>query len=384
MKIAIVSPYITTSKNPECYQSQQVNLAVELTRLGLHVEIITAKRQPCEPAFSILNEVINIYRLTTVAKGTERFLRQPIMIGLWKQLKQGKYDYIQTSEDYSFSTLIACIYTVFSHSRLIIYQGIYGYASSKFLRAFTRLFDFFAGAILRRYYYAAVCKTKLASKYLQRKGYHRIKVIPVGVNTSVFYPCKVVVREGINLLAVGNLIPLKNYSFLLDVFLRLVNLRPDVRLIIIGSGPERERIESFILRNGMTNRLQLLENVPNDRMRIYYGQADLLLLFSKVEIFGMVILEAMACGCPVISTPTAGALDVIEDEVNGFIVSEVNPEKVADRINRIFQNSKSLERMRSEAILTVKEKYSWQAIAKQYYKLYSEKTNYETESRLFP
>ena len=53
-------------------------------------------------------------------------------------------------------------------------------------------------------------------------------------------------------------------------------------------------------------------------MRIYYCQADLLLLFSKVEIFGMVILEAMACGCSVMATPTAGALDVIADEVNGF------------------------------------------------------------------
>lgn len=373
MRIAIVSPYIATSRSPKCYQSQQINLSAELVRLGLQVDIITAKRHPDEPACSSLDEQINIYRLTTVAKSTERFLRQPIMIGLWKQLKRGKYDYIQTSEDYSFSTLIACMYAAFNQSRLIIYQGIYDYASSKILRAVTQIYDLIAGAILRRYYYVAVCKTNLASQYLRKKGYHRTKIIPVGVNTSLFYSHKQVVRKNINLLAVGNLIPLKNYPFLLDVFLKLVEVRRDVCLTIIGSGPERERIERFVLKNGLTKRIQLLENVPNDRMRIYYGQADLLLLFSKIEIFGMVILEAMACGCPVMSTPTPGASDVIIDEVNGFIVSETNPAKVADRITRIFDNPDIFERIRLEAIRTVKEKYSWQVIAEQYYELYFEK-----------
>lgn len=370
MKIAIVSPYITTSINTECYQSQQINLAVELARLGLQVDIITARRHPDEPACSSLTEKINIYRLTIVAKSIEKFLRQPIMIGLWKQLKQGQYDYIQSSEDYSFSTLSACIYAAVYQSHLIIYQGIYDYASSKVLRVFTRLYDLLAGTILRRYYYAAVCKTKLASRYLQRKGYYKTKIIPVGVNTKLFFPPKQVVRKDFNLIAVGNLIPLKNYPFLLGVFSSLAEIRSNVRLTIIGSGPERERIENFVLKNGLADKFQLLENVPNNQMRIYYGKADLLLLFSRVEIFGMVMLEAMACGCPVMTTPTAGALDVITNDVNGFIVSEMNPEKVADRINRIFGSPDSLKRTRMKAITTAKEKYSWQVIAKQYYEIY--------------
>jgi glycosyltransferase involved in cell wall biosynthesis len=110
-------------------------------------------------------------------------------------------------------------------------------------------------------------------------------------------------------------------------------------------------------------------------MQTFYSQADLLLLFSKVEIFGMVILEAMACGCPVLSTPTPGALDVITDGINGFIISNNNPTEIARRISDIFADSAKYEIIRENATRTAQEKYSWQVIANQYYEFYHEKIN---------
>jgi glycosyltransferase involved in cell wall biosynthesis len=373
MKIAIVSPYISTFENLSCYQSQQINLAIELAKLGLHVDIITAKRHPSEPSITILDEQVKVHRLERIARWTERFFRQPIMIGLWKKLVTEKYYIVQSSEDYSFCTLVAGIYAAFKGANLIIYQGIYAYSTTRMPRLFARLYDFFIGAFLKRFYYIVVCKTSLASEYMKNKGYNRTEIIAVGVNTSLFYPSSGIEPKGINLLSVGNLIELKNYSMILDIFLGLINKGCDVYLTIIGTGPDKKKIKSFVETENLTNRFQLLEKIPNEKMRNFYSKADLFLLFSKIEIFGMVMLEAMACGCPVMATPTAGVLDVINDDINGFIISENNPTKIVERIAQIFDNPVKLEKIGQEAARTAKEQYSWEIIAKRYYNLYCRK-----------
>ncbi len=152
-------------------------------------------------------------------------------------------------------------------------------------------------------------------------------------------------------------------------------MNPDAKLTIIGSGSEQKKIEYFIRENGFNDKVQLLENVPNSQMHKYYNQADLLLFLSKVEMFGMAMLEAMACGCPVLSSTVPAALDVITDNVNGFIVYDTNPTKIACRIIQILSRPKEFESIRQKAIKTILEKFSWPIIARQYYDLYLEKAN---------
>jgi glycosyltransferase involved in cell wall biosynthesis len=98
----------------------------------------------------------------------------------------------------------------------------------------------------------------------------------------------------------------------------LNSLNGKVRLTIIGEGPEERRVINFLGENHLRDKVELLKHVPNSRMREYYSRADLFLLFSKIEAFGMVILEAMACGC----FPVAGDLESIREWIkhgeNGF------------------------------------------------------------------
>jgi glycosyltransferase involved in cell wall biosynthesis len=82
----------------------------------------------------------------------------------------------------------------------------------------------------------------------------------------------------------------------------------------------------------------------------------------------MVILEAMACGCPVMSTPTPGALDIIVDDINGMILKDKNPYDIANRINRLLHNKEKLLKIGEEAQKTVQRKFTWPIIALQYYK----------------
>lgn len=375
MKIAIISPYISTTADLKYYQSQQINLAKELTKLGIQVDIITLKRNKDELKKERLEQGINIYRLPLLSKWIERTFRQPVIKGLWRQLKKENYDFIQCSEDFALTTLFAALHILFNKSRLIIYQGVYTYSDKRIIRLLMFLYDLIAGPVLRYVCWMAVCKTNKASQYLQGKGYKKVRVIPIGVNTSIFYPEKIEGSETYELLTVGNFIPLKNYNLLMEVFRLLNNLNDKVRLTIIGTGPEESKIINYLKQYSLMDKVKLLKNVPNSQIREYYSEADLFMLFSKIEIFGMVILEAMACGCPVVSTPAPGALDVISNNVNGFIVKDKNPDEIARLINSILCNRNQLMNIRENAINTVNEKYSWPIIAKQYHDLYLEQSD---------
>ena len=134
----------------------------------------------------------------------------------------------------------------------------------------------------------------------------------------------------------------------------------------------KKQILDYIARNELMDKVCLIEKVPNRMMRHYYSNADLLLLFSKVEIFGMVILEAMACGCPVIATAVPGALDVIRDGENGFIIKGDNPFAIAERIHLLLKDGARLTLLKKAALEIARENYSWEIIARQYYNIYCE------------
>lgn len=376
MKIAIVSDYISSAKDLEFYQSQQLNLAVELSKLGLNVDVICARRNSTDGACEQVNEQIKIFRLSTVMSWSERFLKQPVMVGLWRRLKDGDYDIVQSSECHSISTFLSGFHALFRKKRLIIYQGVYRY-SDNILVKFAMVFNNIVfRPVLKRACWIAVCKTTEARKYLQKHvKLSRTCVIPVGVDSSRFYADSKSESNSLELLAVGNLLPLKNYPLVIEVLHELAKIRPEVRLTIIGSGPDKEKIRRLVEKKNLSNKVCLIEQVPNNKMREFYNKASLMILLSKIEIFGMVILEAMACGCPVMASATPGASDVIKDNINGFIVSKMDPSDIAGRISRIFDDNMKLGIIRENAVRTIREKYLWPIIAKQYHNLYFEKTN---------
>lgn len=376
MKIAIVSDYISSTENLECYQSQQLKLASELSKLGVDVDILTSKRRAVDMEYFELNEKVKVFRLPVIAKWTEAFLRQTVMLGLWNRLSQEKYDYIISSEFYKINTLIAGMHTVLRKDcKLIIFQGIYQYSVKKSMKFIMATYSSFMAPLLKRICYKAICKTTSAAKYLEQKGFTKTVVVPVGVDTSIFFPEQRDQTEIFKMLVIGELIPRKNYTLVLESFRQLNKLNDKIHLTIIGKGPDKYLIEDFIRNNRFDNKITFIDAVPNNQLQQYYNKADIFLLFSKVEIFGMVLLEAMACGCPVISTPTAGTLDVITDGVNGFILEDENPNQIASKIAKIIKNSSEYKQIRKIVAQGTQQKYSWQVIAQQYYALLNKSNN---------
>jgi glycosyltransferase involved in cell wall biosynthesis len=132
----------------------------------------------------------------------------------------------------------------------------------------------------------------------------KITVLRNGVDLQRFTPVdrqaarNALGLSGPMLLSVGNLIELKGHHLIIEALREL----PDHQLLIIGSGPERQALEKLAVRLGVEQRTRFVGLVPQAELRNYYGAADALILASSREGWANVLLEAMACGTPVVAT----------------------------------------------------------------------------------
>jgi glycosyltransferase involved in cell wall biosynthesis len=176
------------------------------------------------------------------------------------------------------------------------------------------------------------------SKYMRRKfveqtGLYRLEskmsVAYAGVDQSVFYPDPIDVRSRHNieetsdiLLSASRLVEQKGYGEMLKIFGELRQAGHSFHWIIAGDGPYRKTLLEDVEREGVADRVTWVGEITQDVLRQYYSAADLFWLLSKFkEAFGLVYLEANACGTPVIGRDRGGVGEAIRDGTTGFLVS---------------------------------------------------------------
>ncbi len=176
--------------------------------------------------------------------------------------------------------------------------------------------------------------------------------IPYGVDTEKFF-----LKENYNktkklsLLYVGAISYAKGVHYLLKAFKEL-NLK-DAELVLIGNCVNRELVDNY------KDLITYYKYLPHEELIYYYQSADVLLMPSLDDSFGFVVLEAMACGTPVIVSANTGSKDLIQNGYNGFIVPVKNIQVLKDKIMVFYKNRNETEIMGKQARKTV-ENYSWQ------------------------
>jgi teichuronic acid biosynthesis glycosyltransferase TuaC len=192
----------------------------------------------------------------------------------------------------------------------------------------------------------------------------KIQVLRNGVDLAHFCPRdRLAARarfgvEGPVLVSVGALIPRKAH----DITLRVVEKLPEVRLLIAGEGPERGKLEAMIKDLGLASRVRLLGALSHTELPELYAAADISILSSKREGLANVLLEAIACGVPVIATAVDGALEVLDDPACGRLVPVGDPHALQTAIAQMLANP--LDR---EAVQRSAQRFSWdKTTAKQY------------------
>jgi len=140
----------------------------------------------------------------------------------------------------------------------------------------------------------------------------------------------------IKLVNVGLIIPKKNQQLLLSVIANIKARGFDVQLTILGSGYEFEKIKNLAQTMGIDQQVNMPGNVNN--VEEYLSQNDIYVHSAYYEPFGLVLLEAMATGLPVVCLDGGGNRDIIENGKNGFIIKEQNVDEFTDRILELFHN----------------------------------------------
>ena len=189
----------------------------------------------------------------------------------------------------------------------------------------------------------------------------RITVLRNGVDTELFRPDQ---REetraslGISgplLLSVGNLVESKGH----DLVIRALSRLPEANLFIIGEGEERNSLEKLADSLRLSHRVHFLDNLPQEELRRYYSAADLLVLASSREGWANVLLEAMACGTPVVATEVGGNPEVVASRDAGRIVRERTPEALAAGIADLLKSPPEREMTRRYA-----QDFGWEEVSR--------------------
>jgi D-inositol-3-phosphate glycosyltransferase len=185
----------------------------------------------------------------------------------------------------------------------------------------------------------------------------RIGVVPCGVNMDRFHPVdKQLAREriGLNdnriLLFVGRIDPLKGIEQLIGSMRYLDNIS-GLKLLVIGGDEDNRqeitRLKKITGETGVENKIEFRGTIKHEELPLYYSAADICVVPSYYESFGLVALESLACGTPVVATGVGDLKNIIRQAETGYIVEDNSPVKLAQGINQAFAmpaviNSKTL------------------------------------------
>jgi len=155
----------------------------------------------------------------------------------------------------------------------------------------------------------------------------KISVIPNGVDLNLFSPIdKKIARQKLSIfddkktiLSVGSLIQVKGFDLLLEAVADIVKKNPDILLYIIGDGPYRPKLERQIKKQNLGDIIKLMGVCPNKELKLWYSAADVFCLASSREGWPNVLMEALACGTPVVATNVWGTPEIIKCDDVGFL-----------------------------------------------------------------
>jgi D-inositol-3-phosphate glycosyltransferase len=163
---------------------------------------------------------------------------------------------------------------------------------------------------------------------------------------------------------VGRLQPFKGTGVAVDALARLRRMVPDAQLAIVGgdsprgSRGERVRLRLQALRLGVSDRLRFLEPVTHDELPDLYRAADVVVVPSASESFGLVALEAEACGTPVVATAVGGLRLTVRDSETGYLVDRRDPQAFAAALSRILSDPSARARLGANAV-RLAHKFPW-------------------------
>jgi len=254
-------------------------------------------------------------------------------------------------------------FIVTQHNTFIDYQS--------FLNIIEQLNDFIIGKSVLKHANKVITVSKETMKYVLKLGADKTKtsVIYNGVDIDYFRPVnKGESREKLGLpknrkiiLSVRRLVYKNGLDTLIESVPLLTRDHPDLLFLVAGKGPNRKLIEDRIKELGIDANIKLTGFVPDRLLPVYYDAADYFILPSASgEGLPLVLLEAMACGLPVIATTVGGTPEIIKHMKNGVLVPPRNPEAMAETMAKLLSEERLGATIGEEARRIVEDRFTWE------------------------
>lgn len=194
--------------------------------------------------------------------------------------------------------------------------------------------------------------SKNTQEYFEKKLPNKLKknvfLHPNAINTSYYYSDSIKSEEKcIELISVGNLLPNKGHFFLIDAVSKLIQEGFDIRLTIVGFGPLHDELQNKIRELNLENMVFLSGNVPN--VNDYLSKAHIYVHAAYKEGFGLVLVEAMASGLPIVTTDGGGNRDLIREGYNGYLIQERNINLFTDKLKLLINDTEQRKEIGANA-----------------------------------
>lgn len=377
MKILIVRMW-PDELNINNYNCQELGLAKALVKNGHQCDIVLYTKKiekkdeviECED-----NRKIHIYYLTAKKILKNSFFNNR----LYRIIKE--YDIVQTAEYDQISNLLLNKRT---RGRLVVYHGPY---SSKFTIGynikciFSDILYFFNNKYKN---VRCLAKSNLAKDLLNSKGFYNVETVGVGLDVSKFekmdipnddFVKKLYIdkkQQGLKyLLYIGKIEKRRNILFLIDLLSK--NKNKNIKLIIIGNGKQKykEKCFKYAKKMGVYDKIIYREKVEQEMIKGIYKCSDVFVLPTEYEIFGMVILEAMYLGIPVVTTLNGGSSTIIENKING-VICNLDVSKWNFEINKLLNDNEYWKKISENASNKIKKQYIWECLCNKFIENYEE------------
>lgn len=204
---------------------------------------------------------------------------------------------------------------------------------------------------------------------LKSESKKEIGVIYNGIDTHEFFPAEKKNSDLFTIICVSRVTPRKGIRFLIQAFKILSARYDNIRLLIVGDGNEKKSLEDLVQAIDIKEKVEFAGIVAHDKLLPYYQRADIFVLPSLNEGMSNVMLEALACGLPIVATNTGGTKELLTDGLNGLVVRMKDADDLADKIEKLILDGEKKKSMSMES-RKLAEKMSWSVVASEYVQLY--------------
>ena len=207
----------------------------------------------------------------------------------------------------------------------------------------------------------------LKKEYQIKKS--KTAVIPNGVNLSYFEPLKNIKKESKGLIFVGRLDKRKGIDWLIEAVPLIKRKIPRVKLFVAGGGKFRNELEKEVVNHKLEKNIVFLGFIRDEELSEWYNRAEATIIPSVFEGFGIIAIESMACGTPVLATNVQGIREIIDDGKNGILVNYGNKKALAEKAIKLLKNKSLRDKLTKEGLKTAK-KYDWERISQKTLTIY--------------